>query len=62
MTIDLSKSLYCIDKVTDKVRLIDGIFFPIGKDSGKDIAVLVEDDLSEWRSINDVVIIDNVGD
>ncbi len=65
MKIDISKPLYCIDKDTKEKLLVDAIFFPLGKPSGKDVAVVVEEESSEWRAIEEVIIIDNtkrVGD
>lgn len=62
MRIDINKPLYCIDKETGEKFLVDAIFLPLGKPSGKDITVEVEDDLSEWRSINEVDLISNITD
>ncbi len=59
MKIDINKPLYCIDKETGKKFLVDAIFFPLGKPSGKDITIRVEKDTVEWRAIDEVDIIDN---
>lgn len=55
MKIDITKPIYARDKEDGKVYLVDGLYFPLGKISGKDITIYNEDDdLSEWRSIEDV--------
>lgn len=59
MEININKSLYCIDRETGKKFLVDAIFFPLGKPSGKDLTVETESDLSEWRAIKEVEMIDN---
>ncbi len=59
MKIDISKPLYCIDKQTDKQHKIDAIFFPLGKASGKDVIININDNYGEWRSIDDIEIINN---
>lgn len=61
MIININKELYCIDNGDGKKHKIDSIHFPLNKPSGKDIAIEVEEDLLEWRSIEDVEIISNVG-
>ena len=62
MKIDINKPLYCIDKETGEKFLVDGIFFPLGKPSGKDITIRVEEDTVEWRWINEIEIINNIDD
>lgn len=62
MIIDLSKELYCKDKDDRKLYKINSIHFPLGSPSGKDVSIEVEDDLLEWRSVDDVEILSNVGD
>lgn len=57
--VDINKPLYCIDKETGGKFLVDAIFFPLGKASGKDITIEIEEKLSEWRAIDEVDIIDN---
>lgn len=62
MKIDINKPLYCIDKETGGKFLVDGIFFPLGKPSGKDITIIVEEDTVEWRCITEIDIINNIDD
>lgn len=54
--IDLTKPIYTKDKDDGEVNLVDSIHLPLGKPSGKDIAVIANDDneLIEWRAIDDV--------
>jgi len=59
LEIDMNKPLYCIDKETGEKFLVDGIFFPLGKPSGKDITIRVEKDMVEWRTIDEIEILDN---
>lgn len=54
MTFDLTKPIYAKDKDDGKVYLVDAIYFPLEKPSGKDITIDVGDGVCEWRSINDV--------
>lgn len=60
LKIDINKPLYCIDKGTGEKFLIDAIFFPLGNSSGKDITIEVEKGLSEWRTIDEVKILNNI--
>lgn len=62
MKVDLSKELLCLDKEDGKVYKITGIFLPLGKLSGKDITIEIEDDLDEWRSIDDIELLEQGGD
>ena len=62
MKIDINKPLYCIDKETGEKFLVDGIFFPLGKPSGKDITIRVEEDTVEWRCIDEIEVIHNIDD
>lgn len=39
MIIDINKELYCIDNEDGKKYKIDGIHFPLGKPSGKDMSI-----------------------
>lgn len=56
---NLNKPIYAKDVETGKECLVSGIFLPLGKPSGKDISICVEDDLCEWRSIGEVELIQN---
>lgn len=60
MKIDISKDLYCIDKWDKRTYKVTGVFFPLGKPSGKDITIEIEKDLDEWRAIDEVELIQNV--
>lgn len=62
MKVDLSKKLLCIDKEDGEVYKVTGIYFPLGKPSGKDITIETEEDLDEWRSIDDVELLVQGGD
>lgn len=55
MKFDITKPIYAKDKDDGKTYLVDGLFFPLGKSSGKDITIENEEEnISEWRSIEDV--------
>lgn len=53
---DKNLRLVAVDKETQECYTVDSIHFPLGKPSGKDIAVISNDDydLLEWRSIDEV--------
>lgn len=55
---DKNLRLVAVDKETQECYTVDSIHFPLGKPSGKDIAVISNDDydLLEWRSIDEVAI------
>ena len=55
---DKNTKLMAVDKETEVVHEVDSIHFPLGKPSGKDIAIICNDDkeLSEWRSIGEVTL------
>lgn len=48
--------LIAMDIETREFYVVDSIHYPLGKPSGKDIAIEVEDGLLEWRSIEDVIV------
>ena len=55
MKFDIFKPIYARDREDGKVYCVDGLFFPLGKPSGKDLTTdNTEENLSEWRSIEDV--------
>jgi hypothetical protein len=54
--INIFKKLYAKDKDDNEVRLVTSIYFPLGKNSGKDLTVSCGD-IDEWRSIEDVDLI-----
>lgn len=55
MKFDIFKPIYARDREGGKVYRVDGLFFPLGKPSGKDLTIdNTEENLSEWRSIEDV--------
>lgn len=58
MLIDIYKPLYCIDKDTGEKHNITAIFFPLGKESGKDITIDTGES-DEWRAIDEVEILNN---
>lgn len=55
---DKDLKLMALDKETKEFYIVDSIHFPLGKPSGKDIAVISKEDneVVEWRSIDDVDI------
>ena len=55
LTFDLKKPIYAKDKEEGRVYLVDAVFFPLGKVSGKDISIFNKgEDYYEWRSIEEV--------
>ncbi|MEZ7173596.1 hypothetical protein [Sporosarcina sp. OR05] len=55
---DKTLKLIAIDKETREKFIVHSIFFPLGKPSGKDVAVICKEDseITEWKSIDEVVI------
>jgi hypothetical protein len=63
MLFDKKLKLVAIDKETKERFIIEAIYLPLGKPSGKDIVVIIptedESECSEWRSIDEVDIVDD---
>lgn len=52
-------SLAAMDNETHEVFVVTSVHFPLGKPSGKDVAIISKEDaqLTEWRSINEVSLL-----
>jgi len=59
MILYISKEIFAIDKGTREMHRVSGIFFPLGKPSGKDITITT-DYCDEWRSIDEIELMPNV--
>jgi len=55
---DKDTKLMAVDRETGVAHEVDSIHFPLGKPSGKDIAIICNDDkeLLEWISIDEVTL------
>lgn len=54
--LDKDTKMIAIDKETKECYTVESVWFPLGKQSGKDISVISKEDkeLTEWRSIDKV--------
>lgn len=57
LVFDLTKPIYAKEKETEEIFAVDGIYLPLGRPSGKDITVATDDGTSEWRSIDEIELI-----
>jgi hypothetical protein len=57
---DKNLKLVAVEKETGRCYVVESIFFPLGKPSGKDVVITIPTDddseYGEWRSINEVDI------
>lgn len=54
---DFNRPIYAKDKEDGKLYLVDAVFFPLGKPSEKDVVIIAGEDNTEWRSIDEVELL-----